>query len=346
MLFISPAVRMDGNTLSYLDQRLLPIEERYETTTDFRSVINAIRSLAIRGAPLIGVAGAYAVLLAAFEYRCLPYGEFRTAMSGACGEIGSARPTARNLSWAVERMRMVVDAASNVDETIAQLAEASLALHRDDAHRCAAMAEHGAALLPANARVVTHCNSGFLATGGIGTALGVITEGWKQGRVEHVYVDETRPLLQGARLTMWELERLGIPCTLITDGTSASLMARELINTAITGADRIAPNGDSANKIGTYALAVSAHYHEIPFFIAAPVSTIDPAIANGKEIVIEERDPSEVTSLAGMRITTEGARAFAPAFDVTPASLITAIITEHGPFRAPYDLRGLSNPRF
>ena len=301
-------VRLEEDAVVLLDQRLLPGRISEIRCTNAAELADAIRALAVRGAPAIGVAAAYGMALAAVRGH---------DQDEAFEVLAASRPTAVNLRWALEQMRP--------DPT----PERARAIHEDEVERCRTMGAHGATLLPVGARVLTHCNAGGLATGGYGSAIGVIRAAWEQGRVEHVWVDETRPLLQGARLTAFELESLGIPHAVIVDGAAASRMALGEVDIVITGADRIARNGDTANKIGTYGLAVLARHHELPFVIVAPSSTIDPAAATGLEIPIEERDGSEVSDRFAARN---------PAFDVTPAGLITAIVTEVGVHRTPYEV--------
>ena len=299
-------VRLEGDAVVVLDQRRLPDEEielRCGTATE---VAQAIRVLAVRGAPAIGVAAAYGLALAA---------ERGDDLDAAYDVLAGSRPTAVNLRWALEAMR---------DEPTRERAER---MHEDEVERCRAMGAHAVALFPARARVLTHCNAGGLATGGYGTALGAIRAAWEAGLVERVWVDETRPLLQGSRLTAWELERLGIPHAVIADAAAASFMARGEVDLVVTGADRIAANGDIANKIGTYGLAVASAHHDIPLVVVAPTSTLDPSAATGEAIPIEERDGAEITPRFAARN---------PAFDVTPAALVAAIVTERGVHRAPY----------
>jgi methylthioribose-1-phosphate isomerase len=299
-------VRLEGDAVVVLDQRHLPDEEielRCGTATE---VAEAIRVLAVRGAPAIGVAAAYGLALAA---------ERGDDLDAAYDVLAGSRPTAVNLRWALEAMR---------DEPTRERAER---MHEDEVERCRAMGAHAVALFPARARVLTHCNAGGLATGGYGTALGAIRAAWDAGLVERVWVDETRPLLQGSRLTAWELERLGIPHAVIADSAAASFMARGEVDLVVTGADRIAANGDTANKIGTYGLAVASAHHDIPLVVVAPTSTLDPSAATGEAIPIEERDGAEITPRFAARN---------PAFDVTPAALVAAIVTERGVHRAPY----------
>ena len=288
-------------------------------------MVGAIQTMVVRGAPAIGVAAAYAIAVAARRGRA--------EALAACDGLAAARPTAVNLGWAVARMRAEVEAAPD-DELVDRLDAASTALHALEVERCEAIGRHGAALLPPGARVLTHCNAGALATGGYGTALGVIRAAHERDPQVTVWVDETRPLLQGARLTAWELEQEDIPATLITDSMAASLMRQGEVDVVITGADRIARNGDAANKIGTYGLSVLARAHGVPFYIAAPTSTIDGRLATGDAIPIEHRDPQEVRGVSA----PAGVAVYNPAFDVTPADNITALVTETGVHRPPYQL--------
>ncbi len=299
-------VRLEDDAVVLLDQRRLPDEEVELRCANAAELAEAIRVLAVRGAPAIGVAAAYGMALAA---------ERRDDLELAFETLASSRPTAVNLRWALEAMR---------DDPTRERAEA---LHADEVERCRRMGAHAAELFPSGARVLTHCNTGGLATGGYGTALGAIRAAADAGLVEHVWVDETRPLLQGSRLTAWELEQLGIAHTVIADAAAASFMARGEVDLVVTGADRIAANGDVANKIGTYALAVLAAHHELPLVVVAPTSTLDPSLPTGASIPIEDRDPSEVTT----RFVARN-----PAFDVTPGHLVDAIVTERGVHRAPY----------
>jgi methylthioribose-1-phosphate isomerase len=300
-------VRLEEGAVVVLDQRRLPAEEVELRCRDSVEVAEAIRTLAVRGAPAIGIAAAYAVALAAVTGEDL---------AAACATLAAARPTAVNLRWAIDRMR---------DDPTPERARA---LHREEVERCRCMGDHAASLFRPGWRILTHCNAGGLATGGYGTAVGAIRAGWERGLVEKVWVDETRPLLQGARLTAWELEQLGIQHVVIADAAAGSLMAAGEVDCVVVGADRIAANGDTANKIGTYPLAVLAHHHEIPLVVVAPTSTLDAATASGREIPIEERDGAEVTERFPARN---------PAFDVTPAALIAAIVTERGVHRPPYE---------
>ena len=306
-------VRLEDDAVVVLDQRRLPGEEVELRLTTATEVAEAIRSLAIRGAPAIGVAAAYGYAFA------LERGE---DAEEAFDALVSSRPTAVNLRWALEEMR---------DDPSRRHAEA---IHRAEVGRCRAMARHAAGLVSPGSRVYTHCNTGGLATGGYGTALGAIRAACERGLVEHVWVGETRPLLQGARLTAWELEQLGIPFAVVADGAAAALMARGDVDCVLTGADRIAANGDTANKIGTYALALAARHHALPFYVVAPTSTLDPGSPSGADIPMEERDPGEVSQRFPARN---------PAFDVTPAELVSAIVTERGVHRAPFD-KSLPSP--
>ena len=299
-------VRLEGDAVVVLDQRRLPAEEVELWCISAAEVAEAIGTLAVRGAPAIGVAAAYGLALAAARGEDLEQ---------AYDVLAASRPTAVNLRWALDAMR---------DDPSAERART---LHLDEVDRCRRMAEHAMTLVPPGARLLTHCNTGGLATGGYGTALGAVRAAWEAGLVAHVWVDETRPLLQGARLTAWELETLGIPFSVIVDGAAASLMAAGEVDAVLTGADRIAANGDVANKVGTYGLAVAAAHHGLALYVVAPTSTLDPSTATGQDIPIEERDPAEVTSRFPARN---------PAFDATPSELVTAIVTELGVHRAPY----------
>jgi methylthioribose-1-phosphate isomerase len=300
-------LRLEDDRVVFLDQRRLPLEEVDVDCFTAAEVADAIRTMVVRGAPAIGIAAAYGYALASAR------GEDLAAAERVLRE---SRPTAVNLGWALDVMR---DDPSR---------EHARAIHRDEVDRCRRMAAHASSLLAPGTRALTHCNAGGLATGGYGSAVGALLSAWEGGLLEHVWVDETRPLLQGARLTAWELETAGIPHAVIADSAAASLMAAGEVDAVLTGADRIAANGDTANKIGTYSLAVNARHHEVPFYVVAPSSTVDHATATGAGIPIEERDPAEVTSRFAARN---------PAFDVTPAALIAAIVTEHGVHTAPYE---------
>jgi len=321
-----------GDVVRILDQRRLPASEEWLSLGSAAEVAEAIRSLAVRGAPAIGVAAAYG--LAADARR----GADAAALRRSAGVLVRARPTAVNLAWAVERVSRRFGLGAD-----AVLAEAH-AIRDEDEAACRRIGELGAPLLPRGARVLTHCNAGALATAGYGTALGIVRAAVEAGNAVAVLASETRPFLQGARLTAWELQRDGIPVTLLTDGMAGWLMARREIDAVVVGADRIAASGDVANKIGTYGLAVLAGHHGLPFYVAAPWSTVDLATADGSAIPIEERSGDEVTVVAGTRVAPAGVPARYPAFDVTPAALVTAIVTERGVARAPYpaSLRALS----
>jgi methylthioribose-1-phosphate isomerase len=301
-------IRLEDDAVVLLDQRRLPAEEAELVCRSSAEVAEAIRTLAVRGAPAIGIAAAYGYALAA---RC---GE---DLEAAVAVLAAARPTAVNAAWALEEMQRWCGGP----------AERARQIHAEEVERCRAMSAHAAALLQPGTRALTHCNAGGLATGGYGTAVGALRTAWEGGLLEHVLVDETRPLLQGARLTAWELEEAGIPHAVIADSAAGSMMARGEVDVVVTGADRIAANGDTANKIGTYSLAVLAAHHEIPFYVVAPSSTVDLATVSGDAIPIEERSGDEVTTRFAARN---------PAFDVTPAGLIAAIVTEAGVHRAPY----------
>ncbi|MCZ7652473.1 MAG: S-methyl-5-thioribose-1-phosphate isomerase [Thermoanaerobaculia bacterium] len=327
-------LRWAGDHLALLDQTLLPAEERWLAIRDPETLAGAIRRLAVRGAPAIGVAAAYGVALALAGGE----GEAEADFAAAHDLLLATRPTAVNLRWALERQRALVARRAGAPraELFALLVAEARAIEAEDREACRAMGRFGAALFGPGERLLTHCNAGALATAGYGTAVGVIRAAHEAGKVERVWVDETRPLLQGARLTAWELGRLGIPHRLVTDASVGALMARGLVTGVVVGADRIAANGDAANKIGTYTVAVLAARHGVPFYVAAPRSTIDPRIASGAEIPIEERDGAEVTHLGGRRIAADGTEGFNLAFDVTPAGLIAAIVTEAGVLRPPY----------
>ncbi|HSW40511.1 MAG TPA: S-methyl-5-thioribose-1-phosphate isomerase [Acidobacteriota bacterium] len=329
-----------------LDQRLLPGEEVYCTCSDHTDVAEAIRSMLIRGAPAIGIAAAMGIALGVRKSRAASIEKLDHEFNAICEAISCTRPTAVNLFWAAERMKKVYDKTRSrgVDAVRAALMEESLTMHREDIEANRNMGRHGQALIPDGARVLTHCNAGALATAGYGTALGVIRAAVEAGKKLRVFADETRPFLQGARLTAWELGRDNIPVTVITDSMAGYFMHKRDIDCVIVGADRIASNGDVANKIGTYSVAVLAKENNIPFLVAAPVSTIDMSIADGSHVRIEERHPDEVRTIRGIAITPENVSVANPAFDVTPAHYVTAIITERGIARPPYmeSLRALT----
>ncbi|MFZ0960134.1 MAG: S-methyl-5-thioribose-1-phosphate isomerase [Terriglobia bacterium] len=327
-----------------IDQTRLPGEEIYRTYTDYREVAEAIRSLVIRGAPAIGVAAAMGIAVGVKNSGAKNLAELRADFELIAQTLGKTRPTAVNLSWAIKRMRAVFEntlSRHHADADVLArvrvgLEEEAKRILAEDIAINEAMGRHGADLMPDAGTVLTHCNAGALATGGYGTALGVIRAAIGAGKKLRVFADETRPFLQGARLTAWELAKDQIPVTIITDNMAGHFMKQGEIRAVIVGADRIAANGDTANKIGTYSLAVLAHENGIPFYVAAPLSTIDMSLASGEQIPIEERSSAEVTSLAGVAIAPAGVEARHPAFDVTPQRYITAIITERGVARVPF----------
>ena len=341
----TPTIEWTNGRIKFIDQTKLPLLEEYINTDDYRMVCDAIRRLAIRGAPAIGVAGAYACVLAANEIEITEYSEFIKHYLQKADKIGSIRPTAVNLIWAIKQMK---DKTTNFSGNVADLKTALLDLaheiRADDIDRCHNLGLHGAELISDNSDVMTICNTGGLATSGIGTALGVIQYAHAQGKNLKVHICETRPLLQGSRLNTWELKRTKIPFTLIIDSMAAQTMKKIDIDGVFVGADRIASNGDTANKIGTYSLAVLAKYHNVPFYVAAPLSTVDYEIDSGSDIQVEERSPDEVTRINGVQLTIEDIDISTPAFDVTPAELIHGIITEKGVAKYPYK-ESLENQR-
>jgi len=328
-----------GNKVSMLDQTRLPLEEVYLELNHYQDVALAITGMKIRGAPAIGVAGAYGIALGALGIKAKSKEEFLTKLKVVIQTIAATRPTARNLFMAIERMQQAAEAGEGVEETKRKLIDEAVKIHAEEVEATRKLSRLGAELIEDGFTILTHCNTGPLATTGCGTALGVIKYAKEQGKKIKVLADETRPLLQGARLTAWELKQAQIPFTLITDSMAGHFMSRGEIDCVIVGADRIAANGDTANKIGTYTLAVLAMEHGIPFYVAAPTSTIDLSLASGREIPIEERNPEEVTHLQGISIAPEGTKAANPAFDVTPHHYITAIITERGIIREPFGER-------
>jgi methylthioribose-1-phosphate isomerase len=342
----------EDGAVCLVDQRLLPGQEIVVRCRVLDDVVSAIRTMQVRGAPAIGCTAAYGMALVAHQNITRDSSAEHTLamlskLEQAKASLDAARPTAVNLAWATGRVlecaRRLVDETIGAGEpaTTGQVAACVLdeahAILAEDLAMCYAMGRHGVGLIPPRGHVLTHCNAGGLATAGYGTALAPIRTAHEQGRPIHVFVDETRPFLQGARLTAWELQRAGVPLTLITDNMAGYFMRRGEVDCVIVGADRVVANGDIANKIGTYSLAVLARAHEIPFYVAAPSSTVDFALPNGDAIPIEQRDPSEVTALAGQQIAPAGVSAAHPAFDVTPHELITAIITEHGVIFPPYE---------
>lgn len=333
-----PPIKWDGDAVAILDQRVLPRREDFLRCTTPEQVINAIKTMAIRGAPAVGVAGALGLALGAMSIETDDPKEFRRKFLRLCNKVKNARPTGANLGWAVEKLYSIV--VENPKAEISELRKLILteanAILEEDVSTNLQIGKWGREVVPRGARILTYCNAGALATADYGTAVGVIRAAFEADPTISVYSCETRPFLQGARLTVFELMRAGIPVTLITDNAAGSLMSRGMIDVAIVGADRIAANGDTANKIGTYMVAVLAWTHNIPFYIAAPRSTIDQGLQDGSGIPIEQRDPSEVTHLNGKRVAPEGANALNPAFDVTPGKYISGIITEVGVLRKPF----------
>ncbi|MDQ7783635.1 MAG: S-methyl-5-thioribose-1-phosphate isomerase [Desulfomonilaceae bacterium] len=328
-----------GDHIRLLDQTLLPLDEKYIEIRTVDEMCDAIKRLAVRGAPAIGVAAAMGIALGMLGASGMDREAYRARFDEVCAQIAATRPTAVNLFWAVSRMRAVLEKAEklNVPDPSALLVEEAVALEREDRALCERIGHNGMGLLDDGDTVLTHCNAGGLATAGYGTALGVIRSAFENGKNIRVISDETRPLNQGSRITSWELQKLGVPVTLIPDNTAGALMQRGEIQKVIVGADRIAANGDAANKIGTYSVAVLARHHGIPFYVAAPLSTIDMSLRSGTEIPIEERDPREVTHIGGIAIAPEGVAVRNIAFDVTPHELIHGIITEWGTASEPYE---------
>src|SRR5436190_14142489 len=339
-LSMLPTIEWKNDAIVMIDQRKLPASEIYVSCTTAQEVAKAIKTMVIRGAPAIGVAAAMGIALGMRRSRATGTKQFATEFQKLCDLMAATRPTAVNLFWAIEQVKRVfADAAQggcSVDEINTRLEAEARRIHDADVASCRAMGALGADLVPQDARILTHCNAGALATAGYGTALGVIRAAAEQGKRITVLADETRPFLQGARLTAWELVKDGIDTTVITDNMAASMMRLGHVDLVVVGADRIAANGDVANKIGTYGVAVLAREHEIPFYVAAPLSTIDLNTPDGSKIPIEERSDREVTHVGPSRLTPEGARVRNPAFDVTPAKYVTAIITERGVARPPY----------
>jgi methylthioribose-1-phosphate isomerase len=336
------AIKWLGNSLRVLDQTRLPQKEVYLELSRYQDVASAITELTIRGAPAIGVAGAYGVALGAIKIKARSREGFLRKLQAITQTIASTRPTARNLFRALERMQQIAESGKDIEQIKKALVNEAIRIHTEEAEATLKLSQLGAGLIKDGFTVLTHCNTGALATAGYGTALGVIRQAWEQGKRIKVLATETRPLLQGARITAWELKKAKIPFTLITDSMAGYFMGKGEVDCVIVGADRIAANGDTANKIGTYTLAVLAKEHRIPFYVAAPTSTIDMTLASGAEIPIEERGPKEVTHIQGVAIAPTGIKVQNPAFDVTPHKYITAIITENGIIREPYGegLRG------
>ena len=325
-----------GDRVRILDQTRLPNEEVYLELDDYRIVAAAIKELQIRGAPAIGVAGAYAIALGALKIESASRDEFLGKLHSVINTVTTTRPTAHNLFQSAERMQKAAESGGDAAQIKAALVAEAVKIHSEEAEATDKLSRFGAELVKDGFTVLTHCNTGPLATTGYGTALGVIIRAKEQGRKIKVLATETRPLLQGARLTTWELKQAAIPVTLITDSMAGYFMSQGQVNCVIVGADRIAANGDTANKIGTYALAVLAKENNVPFYVAAPTTTIDPTLASGEEITIEQRSPEEVTHVQGVRIAPAGIDAANPAFDLTPHRYITAIITERGIIKEPF----------
>ena len=325
----------------YIDQTLLPHRLRYVDCARVRRFWKAIRDLEVRGAPALGIAGALGVMLGIKDSKAGNFKQFHNELKDVIKFLGTSRPTAVNLFWAFERMERAANENKEKSVKVIKdvLLKEAISIIEEDKRSCRKMAKHGATLIRSGDRILTHCNAGGLATADYGTALGVLFEAHKQGKRIKVYADETRPLLQGSRLTAWELVHEGIDTTLICDNMAASLMEMGMVDKIFVGADRIARNGDAANKIGTYNLAVLAAYHKAPFYVVAPVSTIDFRIKSGRQIPIEERDGDEVRRLSGRLMAPKDVKVYNPAFDVTPNKLITAIITERGISRKPYNFR-------
>lgn len=330
------ALIYEGGKLLLLDQRQLPGEELYLEIRDYREAAEAIVNMTVRGAPIIGVTAGFAYYLAAREF--FGFEGFEDKLKIAKSELAATRPTAVNLFWALDRMENVFLGAKKDPKLPELLEREALSILHEDAALCRRIGDFGAEVVPENAGIMTHCNAGALATGGYGTALGVIRSAHKKGFVKMVYANETRPLFQGSRLTAWELDRDAIPVTVQPDSAAASLMREGLVDIVIVGADRIARSGDFANKIGTYSLAVLARHHGIPFYAAAPFTSVDLNIQSGNGIVIEHRDPDEVRRIGGAYTAPPEISVYNPAFDVTPAELLTGIITDRGIFRPPFDL--------
>ena len=335
-----PTIAWQDDVIVMIDQRKLPADEVYVRCKSANEVAKAIKTMVIRGAPAIGVAAAMGIALGMARSKATGTRQFASEFQKTCDLMASTRPTAVNLFWAIERMKRSFSEGALAGESVGQLQsrlrQESTAIHDEDVASCRAIGAHGAALVPSTARILTHCNAGALATAGYGTALGVIRGAVEAGKNVRVLADETRPFLQGSRLTAWELTKDGIDTTVITDSMAGALMRDEQVDLVVVGADRIAANGDTANKIGTYTVAVLAKEHGIPFYVAAPWSTIDLATADGSLIPIEERHSKEVTHVGSYRLAPEAASVRNPAFDVTPHRFITAIVTDRGVFHPPF----------
>jgi len=322
------------DTVVLIDQTQLPGKYTTVAITDYQEMAKAIKTMIVRGAPAIGIAAAYGMYLGARDIQTTDRDSFLSQLEEIAQQLRQTRPTAVNLFWAIAKMLQTAkETPGSVEQLRVSLLTTAQAIQAEDLQTCQAIGDHGLAVLPSEPKqlsLLTHCNAGALATAGYGTALGVVRSAWREGRLNRVYADETRPRLQGAKLTSWECVQEGIPVTVITDNMAAHCMKQGLINAVVVGADRITANGDAANKIGTYSLAIVAQAHHIPFFVAAPLSTVDFKLATGREIPIEERHPSEIYQVGETRLCPEGVEFYNPAFDVTPAELITAIITEKG----------------
>jgi len=334
-IYISPIDWLE-NRVRILDQSRLPDEEAYLELDDYRDVASAITELKIRGAPAIGVAGGYGIVLGALKIESAQKSDFLKKLDVVMAEIAATRPTARNLFWAIQRMRKAAEGVDDVEGIKSALVDEAVKIHAQEKEATRKLSRFGAELMKDGDTVLVHCNAGPLATAGYGTALGVILFAIEQGKKLKVIATETRPVLQGARITAWELKKADVPVTLITDSMAGYFVQRGEINCVIVGADRIAANGDTANKIGTYSLAVLAQENKVPFYVAAPLSTIDPALVTGAEIPIEQRRAEEITHIKGVPIAPEGIEVSNPAFDVTPHRYITAIITEKGIMKGPF----------
>ncbi len=325
-----------GDRVRILDQSRLPDEEVYLELADYREVASAIAELKIRGAPAIGVSGAYGIALGALKIESEQKGDFQGKLDEVIATMAATRPTARNLFWALQRMQQAAEVGDDVKEIKSALVAEAVKIHEAEREATRQLSQHGAGLIKDEDTVLVHCNAGPLATAGYGTALGAVLFAAEQGKKIKVLATETRPVLQGARITAWELKKAGVPVTLIADSAVGYFMRQGEVNCIIVGADRIAANGDTANKIGTYMLAVLAGENNVPFYVAAPLSTIDPALATGEQVPIEQRKPEEITHIRGVRIAPEGVAVQNPAFDVTPHQYVTAIITERGIIKAPF----------
>jgi methylthioribose-1-phosphate isomerase len=335
-----PTIEWQDDAVVMIDQRKLPGQEIYVQCRTAKEVARAIKTMVIRGAPAIGVAAAMGLALGMRQSQAQGTRQFTVEFNKLCVLMAATRPTAVNLFWAIDRMKRAlgagVQAGESVDQIKDRLAREARAIHDEDVDSCRTMGRFGADVVPANARILTHCNAGALATAGYGTALGVIRAAAERGKVAQVFADETRPVLQGARLTAWELVRDHVPTTVVADSMAGPLMKRGQIDMVVVGADRIAANGDVANKIGTYTVAMMARAHHVPFYVAAPLSTVDLATPDGDHIPIEQRQAREMTHLGPIRLTPDGANVWNPAFDVTPHDLVAGIITERGIARPPY----------